>query len=68
MNNKKKKSVVYERFNLITEYGQAQTLPQVGYKIVGFIWESGYLLSFPILGLHDSTRALQSSPLQNSGG
>ena len=25
-------------------------------------------LSFPILGGHDSTRALQSSPFQNPGG
>ena len=34
---------MYERFNLITEYGQAQTLTQVGYKMVGFIWESGLI-------------------------
>ena len=30
--------------------------------------KKGYPLSFPILGGCDSTRALQSSPFQNSGG
>ena len=27
-----------------------------------------YLLSFPILGIRNLTRALQSSPFQNTGG
>ena len=33
-----------------------------------FCQKKSYPLSFPILGGRDSTRALQSSPLQNPGG
>ena len=41
------------------------------FQKINFFWERKkkcYFLSFPILGILDSTRALQSSPFQNTGG